>query len=320
MAKREQKVRHILPLSGKDSLCTAIVQRDKEPDLPYEYVFWDVGVELPETYRWLNDVEKKLGISIHRGGKNLEETITRVGHLPSQARRFCTKIAKLEPYKEFIHKDRTVDKIINYVGFRYDEKDRIPRGGVDRITEVDGIDCQEVYPLIEAEVGIADVYRIISDAGLSVPNFFWQRLYDAVYEKCGPSSQAFLDELPPWTKAYLFNWRSRSNCYFCFYMRLYEWVGLLEHHPDMFAHAEELERVWGNCRSETRVEKHEDLHMKKNFDFHIGWPLPNIRREAPRLFERRVNDVYQLVVEGRTKPRYELDLLSSTSCGALCGK
>lgn len=31
-----------------------------------------------------------------------------------------------------------------------------------------------------------------------------------------------------------YSWRTRSGCYFCFFQRKSEWVGLLEHHPDLF--------------------------------------------------------------------------------------
>ena len=34
-----------------------------------------------------------------------------------------------------------------------------------------------------------------------------------------------------------YEWRSRSGCYFCFYQRKKEWVGLLENHPDLFEKA-----------------------------------------------------------------------------------
>lgn len=307
-------------MSGKDSLCTLLVQKEREPDLPYEYVFWDVGMELPETYAWLDDVEKKLGIKVHRGKHSLWDAIAEVGHLPSPMRRFCTKLTKIKAYREFINSDPDTDLMINYVGFRYDERERIPTGGVDRLTTDDGVQIKEVYPLVEAQVGVADVYRVISDKGLYVPNFFWQRLWDRVYERCGTTSREFMDTLPPWTKAYLFNWRSRSNCFCCFYQRLYEWVGLLEHHPAVFDQAVELERVYGGHRSEYRVEKHEDYRMKRDFNFHQGWPLTHIKQEAARLFEKRVNEVYKEVTEGKQKPRIELDMLSATSCGAYCGK
>lgn len=321
MARAPKKVRHVIPVSGKDSLATAIVQRQRQPGLPYEYVFCDVGLELPETYQWLGKVEKVLGIRVNRIGKNLEQYMAEVGMIPSHTHRFCTKYTKIVPYQKWIESQPDTDIVMNYVGFRFDEKDRVPKGGIDRLQEADdGIEVREVYPLIEEEISVKDVYRIVSESGIGTPDFFWQRLYDEVYERCGPSSQKFLEDLPPWTRSYLFNWRSRSNCYCCFYQRLYEWVGLLEHHPELYADAERLEATFGRRDSVFRLERHGNTNAMKDFNFNPSYSLGHIRKEAVRLFEARVKDVYDEVVENRQKPRMELDLLSSTSCGAYCGK
>lgn len=39
-----------------------------------------------------------------------------------------------------------------------------------------------------------------------------------------------------------YKWRSRSGCYFCFFQRREEWLGLYEHHPDLFMKAMEFEK------------------------------------------------------------------------------
>ena len=39
-----------------------------------------------------------------------------------------------------------------------------------------------------------------------------------------------------------YNWRTRSGCYFCFFQRKSEWVGLLEQHPDLFELAKSYEK------------------------------------------------------------------------------
>ena len=39
-----------------------------------------------------------------------------------------------------------------------------------------------------------------------------------------------------------YKWRTRSGCYFCFYQRKAEWVGLMEKHPDLFELAKGYEK------------------------------------------------------------------------------
>src|SRR5260370_583716 len=39
-----------------------------------------------------------------------------------------------------------------------------------------------------------------------------------------------------------YDWRTRSGCYFCFFQRRIEWVGLLEKHPDLFELAKQYEK------------------------------------------------------------------------------
>ena len=43
-----------------------------------------------------------------------------------------------------------------------------------------------------------------------------------------------------------YRWRSRSGCYFCFFQRQDEWLGLKRNHPDLFEKAREIERTSGD--------------------------------------------------------------------------
>lgn len=305
-----KKVRHIIPISGKDSLCTAIVQKTLRPLIPYEYLFCDVRMELPETYAWLDLVEKALGITLIRVGKSLEEVIAEKGMLPNHTYRFCTRTAKIFPMQDYVGSDRAVQ----YLGFRADEKDRIPPTGVERIN------ITNKFPLIETGVDLPGVYSILDSQKVMPPVFFWQRLYDEVYSMCSDASKEFMETAKPWTRNYLFSWRSRSNCFMCFYQRLYEWVGLLEHHPVLFARAEEMERVYGSGDSEYRMEKFEDYQPRGDYTFLQGWPLKKIRAGADGIFKKRVQAVYEAVVSARHKTDNEVDQLALTSCGAYCGK
>ena len=40
-----------------------------------------------------------------------------------------------------------------------------------------------------------------------------------------------------------YKWRSRSGCYFCFFQRQEEWLGLKRRHPDLFEKAKKLEEI-----------------------------------------------------------------------------
>ena len=42
-----------------------------------------------------------------------------------------------------------------------------------------------------------------------------------------------------------YEWRSRSGCYFCFFQRQDEWLGLKRRHPHLFEKAREIEQVSG---------------------------------------------------------------------------
>jgi len=293
-------MRHILPISGKDSAATALVQLARAPELPYEFIFCDVEMELPETYAWLADVEKTLGIAIKRVGKSLEDVIANQNMLPSIGRRFCTKYGKIFPIRDFIGKDEAVQ----YLGIRADE-DRTGWFGPANITPR--------FPLMEMGIGIKHVYQILEHRGIVPPSFFWRRLYRAVTDGLGESALTMVENMKPWTKAMLFSWRSRSNCFNCFYQRRYEWVGLLEHHPDLFARAERLEHDYG-------TGPRRPCHVK--FGWIQGLPLSELRTQKDTIFSKRLADVRKIVLSMQQGKLFqeEFDPMTVTSCGLYCGK
>jgi hypothetical protein len=64
---------------------------------------------------------------------------------------------------------------------------------------------QAVFPFREDGIDRDGVNRILDEAGVGLP---------AYYE-----------------------WRTRSGCYFCFFQRKHEWLGLADRHPDLFEQA-----------------------------------------------------------------------------------
>lgn len=292
-------MRHIIPISGKDSLATAIWQTAHEPGLPYEFVFNDTRAELPDTYAWLDKVESTLGIKIARIGKSLQDIIRGHGILPSPRIRFCTKDAKIRPMNREIGKG----KAMVYFGLRADEPDRVgARLSAKLIPR---------YPLREANIGLATVYHLVGSRGLMPPAFFWQRLWDEVTAQVGEPK-----DWPDWMKARMFAWRSRPNCFFCFFQRRYEWVGLLWHHPELFAEAEAIEVEVGNG---PELRRSSGIHWIAE-----DYPLARIRTEAETIFKKRVDALCKLINNARQGDLFggtldEMDI-AATSCGLLCGK
>lgn len=93
------------------------------------------------------------------------------------------------------------DRVWSYIGIRADEQ----RSGY--ISTKPNI--EPVYPFKEHGLTIKDVELLLEESGLGLPNYY--------------------------------EWRQRSGCYFCFFQRSGEWVGLKERHPDLFDKAKEYE-------------------------------------------------------------------------------
>ena len=62
-----------------------------------------------------------------------------------------------------------------------------------------------------------------------------------------------------------YEWRSRSGCYFCFFQRQSEWLGLKRNHPELFAKAREIEKSAGDGYTWVRGKNLDELveHAEK---------------------------------------------------------
>ena len=67
-----------------------------------------------------------------------------------------------------------------------------------------------VYPFIDDGIVKSDVFRILEES-VGIPEYY--------------------------------KWRSRSGCYFCFFQRRDEWIGLAENHPELFEQAKQYEKI-----------------------------------------------------------------------------
>ncbi len=201
-------IRHVLGLSGgKDSSALAIYMREKYPEIPIEYFFSDTGEELPEVYEFLGKLEAYLGKPITRlnSGHEFSYWLKRFNHfLPSQQCRWCTIEMKLNPFRRWIEPSlKAGDTIYSYVAIRVDEESR-----TGLMTNTPTLHVE--MPFRVDGIDKAGVYEILERSGLGLPKYY--------------------------------DWRSRSGCTFCFFQQKIEWVGLLEHHPEAFKHAMELEK------------------------------------------------------------------------------
>jgi 3'-phosphoadenosine 5'-phosphosulfate sulfotransferase (PAPS reductase)/FAD synthetase len=157
----EKKVRHILSLSGgKDSAALAVYMRDRVDDM--EYIFHDSGKELPETLQFIDRLEVYLGTPVIRTTPphSFDHWYTVYGDIiPSNFRRWCTKMLKLKPFEEFIGADRC----FNYIGIRADE-DRI--GYISHKPNI-----TPVFPFRDDGLKYADIVRILEESGLGLPTY-----------------------------------------------------------------------------------------------------------------------------------------------------
>jgi hypothetical protein len=290
-------MRHIMPISGKDSLATWLVQRARAPELPYEPMFNPTGAETPEVDAWLARVEAYTGVPIHRVGNSLEDIIDEIGMLPSVQARFCTRKSKIEPMEDWIGRDTA----IIYYGIRADEK----RTGYVNARRPNLVPC---YPLVEEGVGLDGVWTLCQGAGLLPPAFFWESLYDSVVLFLGDYAPV-LDTLSPIMHQRLFAGRSRMNCSFCFFQRAYEWVWLSEVHPPLFWRAVEMEETTGAT----------------DYTWRYKQPLRSLLERADSIKRRRALQIVRYLLPQQQDMFADdegdvPDLLQVVSCGLFCGK
>lgn len=296
----EKLKRHIILISGKDSLTTAIVQKELCPDLDYEYVFNPTGAELPEVFEWMASVENYLGKKITHVGENLEAIIEMYNYfLPSGQKRYCTRMSKIEPFIKWIGND---DCIV-YYGIRADEN----REGFNNQSSPN---ITPSYPLIEKGIGLKEVYLIINAKGLKPPTFFWTTIYDEVCRVINFDVKPLLSE---YEFDLLFAGRSRANCFLCFNQRLYELVWLLETHPDLF----------------DKMEWYESQGGEKEYTWKSDYPMRKIRSNAKKIKRKRVQAIckyistklqVEMVFEEEIENEEFFDVLEVKTCGLFCAK
>jgi|TARA_Y100000034_G_C6814231_1_gene366158 hypothetical protein len=296
MPKVGKKEHHLIPISGKDSLATGIIQTMSYPRDDYVFFFNDTGSELEETYDWLKRVEETQGWVIQRIGQNLQNKIESYqGFIPSHQSRYCTRECKILPMKDFY--DKLPGEKFVYYGLRADE---------DRPGLIPFPGWLPKYPLVEGGIGLELVMQIVRKVNLKPPTFFWKRLHDTVDENLSYMDKEWRRIIDDWVFDLLFSGRTRSNCFHCFYQRQYEWLWLLETKPDLYEISERMET--------------------EDFTHSSGMALKELRTNSKlqrKIFDRRAKlvtkGIWSLLDGQKTMKSFDNEI-ARVSCGLLCGK
>lgn len=119
------------------------------------------------------------------------------------------------------------DKVISYVAIRADEN-RL--GYVSTKPNIEA-----VFPFREDGIDKNGVMRILDEAGIGLPDYY--------------------------------EWRTRSGCYFCFFQRKHEWVGLKDRHPELYEKA---------VAYEEKVRYRHTAMQGRNYTWSQGESLPEL--------------------------------------------
>ena len=158
-------VLHVVALSGgDDSSLLSVLLKEREPR-PYTYVCTPTGNELPEMFEHWRKLGDLLGKPIlpimHRTG--LKGIIREQRMLPNFRARFCTRIAKILPYRAFLAQEAARGPVVSYVGLRADEEGRA--GGA--YEDIGGVTMR--FPLREWGYDDPMVLGELHERGIAIP-------------------------------------------------------------------------------------------------------------------------------------------------------
>lgn len=212
-----------------------------------EYFFCDTGAELPETYAYLAKLEVVLGKPIARLNS------TRGFDHYFEVFRGTLPSPQMR-WCTTLLKIKPLEEwigdeeVVSYVAIRADESNR--KGYVSTKPNI-----RTEFPFVDDGIDHAGVIRILEDSGLNLPDYY--------------------------------KWRTRSGCYFCFFQRKAEWVGLADHHPDLFKRAVAIEQKILKDAGVDGDASFEDNAMKGgNYTWSPGETLPQLLARRDKIMER----------------------------------
>ena len=225
-ASQLERSRHVLGISGgKDSAALAIYLRDNYPEIHRQVEYFFTDT-----------------------GAELQEVYDFLDKLEAYLGK---EIKRLSPERDFEHwlklhnnylpspKQRWCTRMMKIKPFEAFVGDdpvvtyigiRADENREGYVSQKDTI--QAVFPFIEDGLVRADIFKILEDT-VGIPEYY--------------------------------RWRSRSGCYFCFFQRQDEWLGLKREHPDLFAKAVRIENESGQGYTWVQGKKLEEvvLHAER---------------------------------------------------------
>ncbi len=230
------KTRHIIGISGgKDSAALAIYLTRRKQDWRYfrdmllvanldqaaqevesarqaptiEYFFTDTGKELPEVYEYLEILEKFLGSPIERltPFRNVEDDNTDPFDHFLWAEHGGLLPSRRQRWCTYKMKIRPMNSFVGSVPAVNYVGIRADESFRSKLSSLPNVTA--VYPFVSDGIERNEVISILQET-TGIPNYY--------------------------------SWRSRSGCYFCFFQRKSEWLGLRRNHPDLFEKAMNYEQ------------------------------------------------------------------------------
>jgi 3'-phosphoadenosine 5'-phosphosulfate sulfotransferase (PAPS reductase)/FAD synthetase len=167
-----------------------------------EYFFADTGAELPETLEFIDLLEDYLGKEIVK--LNADRDFDFYLKLHNNFLPSPQRRWCTINLKLIPFEDYVgEDEVISYIAIRADEPSRV--GYTPTKSNI-----QTRFPFREDGLGKDDILCILESSGIGIPKYY--------------------------------NWRSRSGCYFCFFQRQEEWLGLKKNHEALFKLARQYEK------------------------------------------------------------------------------
>lgn len=246
-----------------------------------EYFFCDTGAELPETYEYLDKLEASLG-----------KPIARLNASKGFDHWFEVYRGTLpSPSMRWCTKKMKIepiedwigtDEAVSYVAIRSDESGR--KGYVSTKPNINA-----VFPFVEDGIDKDGVMAILEKAGLGLPSYY--------------------------------EWRTRSGCYFCFYQRKAEWVGLADRHPDLFERAVAIEnKVRTDAGADGDSSFGEFAMKERQYTWAGGESLPELLERRDEILERHQQALQRAEGRRRNLPIWEVmaDALDSEDDSQQC--